>query len=251
MRPYTSYFIYATPRSGSYLLCEALTNTGLAGNPTEYFGRNQIRTLWKREGCVNYADWLAKIKHMGTTPNGVFGAKVIWLNFEDLIDYLREVPGYEKLSVQTLLTTVFPNLHAIWIKRRDTVRQAVSYSKALQTQAWVELSNGDASGGRSQLVPEVTFDFQTIDRLARSLVKDEEEMQQYFTIWGIEPLTVVYEDFIQTYEETALRILDFLHITVPANLVFGKRVMQKQANMQSEEWVQRYYQLKQEQEVRL
>src|SRR5690348_6219991 len=37
MHPACSYLACATPRSGSTLLCEALTNTGVAGNPKEYF----------------------------------------------------------------------------------------------------------------------------------------------------------------------------------------------------------------------
>ncbi len=38
MKPHTSYFIFASPRSGSSLLCEALKNTGIAGNPDEHLG---------------------------------------------------------------------------------------------------------------------------------------------------------------------------------------------------------------------
>jgi LPS sulfotransferase NodH len=37
MKPHISYVICAVQRSGSFLLCEALENTGLAGNPEEYF----------------------------------------------------------------------------------------------------------------------------------------------------------------------------------------------------------------------
>ena len=33
MYPRATYLIFATPRSGSYLLCEALMKTGLAGQP--------------------------------------------------------------------------------------------------------------------------------------------------------------------------------------------------------------------------
>jgi LPS sulfotransferase NodH len=35
--PRVSYLVCATPRSGSTLLCEALSGTGLAGRPAEYF----------------------------------------------------------------------------------------------------------------------------------------------------------------------------------------------------------------------
>ena len=41
MKPHTSYIICAVKRSGSFLLCEALKNTGLAGNPEEYFLNNR------------------------------------------------------------------------------------------------------------------------------------------------------------------------------------------------------------------
>ncbi|MCP4417029.1 MAG: hypothetical protein GY805_10425 [Chloroflexi bacterium] len=44
--PAISYLICATPRSGSTLLCEALRNTNLAGNPDEYFGPMHI-SRWK------------------------------------------------------------------------------------------------------------------------------------------------------------------------------------------------------------
>jgi len=37
MKPHTVFIVWATRRSGSGLLCEALWNTGLAGRPDEYF----------------------------------------------------------------------------------------------------------------------------------------------------------------------------------------------------------------------
>src|SRR6266576_2925028 len=47
MQPNISYIICATPRSGSSLLCEALTNTGVAGKPKEYFGAHE-QIVWER-----------------------------------------------------------------------------------------------------------------------------------------------------------------------------------------------------------
>src|SRR5689334_11541633 len=124
MHPHVSYLIMATPRSGSYLLCEALINTNLAGRPAEYFGPVQIRSFMKEEGIPNYAACLARIMEDGTTPNGVFGAKIIWQFIENFVDHLRDIPGYEKSPVPQLLSTVFPHLSYIWITRRDKVRQA-------------------------------------------------------------------------------------------------------------------------------
>ena len=57
---------------------------------------------------------------------------------------------------------------------------------------------------------------------------------------NITPFTVIYEDFVLHYEETALRILDWLNICYPENLVFGPRRLLKQADSVSENWVQKY-----------
>ncbi len=262
MYPNTSYLIYTTPRSGSFLLCEALINTRLAGQPTEYFDPWQTRLLLQGWGATSYAECFARILQTGTSSNGVFGGKIIWQFFEDLIDHLRDISGYEKLVVPELMARVFPHLRYIWITRRDKVRQAISYSKALQTNYWAEIeawqpfyqvisslggrhiNAGMQTQNRQTPTKEVTFDFRTIEHLRRNIEQDEVEMQQYFTTCGVQPFKVVYEDFVQTYEQTALQILDYLQIPIPKDLVFAERKLKKQSNEQSEEWIRCYYQLK-------
>ena len=52
-----SYLICATPRSGSSLLCEALRNNGLAGNPDEYFGPMHVKRWnehWQTQSEIEY-----------------------------------------------------------------------------------------------------------------------------------------------------------------------------------------------------
>jgi len=56
--PHTSYLICATPRSGSFLLCETLKDTGLAGNPEEYFWRDDEPAWTARWGTETYLDYL-------------------------------------------------------------------------------------------------------------------------------------------------------------------------------------------------
>jgi LPS sulfotransferase NodH len=96
------------------------------------------------------------------------------------------------------------------------------------------------------------FDYKAIERLRQGLEQDEVEMQRYFAACSVEPFKVVYEDFVDTYEQTALQLLDYLHIPAPPNLALeGERKPKKQADEQSEEWLQRYYQLKQQYEQSL
>lgn len=56
---------------------------------------------------------------------------------------------------------------------------------------------------------------------------------------------MVYEELVDAYEETGLRILDFLDVSYPDNLVYGKdRKMKKQATKMNEEWAQKYQEMK-------
>jgi LPS sulfotransferase NodH len=75
MQPHTSYLICATNRSGSFLLYEALKNTGLAGYPEEYFWRDD-EPFWKeRWGVSSYADYVAGAIAAGTSPMACLGPK--------------------------------------------------------------------------------------------------------------------------------------------------------------------------------
>jgi LPS sulfotransferase NodH len=265
VHPHGSYLIFATPRSGSYLLCEALIKARLAGHPTEYFGPVQTNAIMKHLGTSSYTQCLAWILAQGTTPNGVFGGKIIWNFYPVFVSRLRECAGYEKLPEPELLSRAFTNLDYIWITRRDKVRQAISYSKALQTNVWVDLRNRQSSAQTTSneqelpfspqrtipLLPpvtqELTFDFGTIEGLRQYLEQCELDIEQYFATCGIQPFKVVYEDFVDAYEETVLQILDYLRIPALEKLALGgEHTVKRQANEESEEWLQRYYQLKQQ-----
>jgi trehalose 2-sulfotransferase len=268
LRPHTSYLICATQRSGSTLLCEALQNTGLAGWPEEYF------QIHKKTGSIRrpsdyfqglnvtdmisylddsspssdplprvdkqpFEDFLVEVFRRGTTPNGVFGAKIMWAYFGGFISKLREIPRYKEMKGNNLLSAVFPNLHYIWLTRQDKVRQAISLWKALQTWTWRQETD-------TSLPPkEPHFHFTAIEHLVKQLEADEKAWQHYFKKHHIQPYTVVYEQLVTAYEETALDILRYLDIPLTRNLTFAERRMQRQADTLSEEWVQRYHQQKQ------
>jgi trehalose 2-sulfotransferase len=133
MKPHTSYIICAVQRSGSFLLCEALKNTRLAGFPEEYFldGQGWEDGEWARQnGVITRSDYLWLVFEKGTSPNGVFGAKIMWNYFPIMLQKLTELPKYRGWNAPELMADLFPNLHYIWIVRGDKVRQAVSWAKA-------------------------------------------------------------------------------------------------------------------------
>ncbi len=275
MHPRISYLICSTPRSGSTLLGEALTNTGLAGEPREYFLRSD-EPVYARDWDVSteYPEYFYEVLARATTPNGVFGAKIMWsdfvrltgtlsgslgvwmtsailpklnvLNKEDYVCHyqsrLRALPRYprlRKMGTAEFVASSLPNLHYIHIVRQDKVRQAISAVKNEQTKIpWVR------DGERPLPARQPYFDFRRIDRYARRLELDEAAWTAYFDYAGVRPYVVVYEDFVSLYEETALDILSYLGVTPPANLRFKERRLQRQADDVTEEWLEKYWALK-------
>lgn len=278
MHPTCSYLICATPRSGSTLLCEALTNTRVAGYPKEYFEdlkatglpmrpKDYFTTLnnpsftemledFSRDHHasaipallqqIDYADYLAHVLEEGTTANGVFGAKVMWGYLSDFISNLRDIPTYKELPVPDLFSTVFPDLHYIRVVRKDKVSQAVSLWKAIQTWTWREDEVMTSSNGVGHQKKELQFHFELIDHLVRQIEEHEQAWKRFFDEAGIEPYCVVYEDLAANYEATALNILQFLGVSLPEKHRFATRQMRRQADTLSEEWVRRYHMMKAE-----
>ena len=77
----------------------------------------------------------------GTTPNGVFAAKLMW-------DHV------ERLTALGPLDELFDRPRYVWVRRGDVVRQAVSLWRAMQTQSWRDDSTDGAAGGA---VPRYSF----------------------------------------------------------------------------------------------
>jgi LPS sulfotransferase NodH len=162
----------------------------------------------------------------------------MWNYFGEVVRKLREMPEYQGLPVEGLLPVVFPNLHYIWIVRRDKVRQAVSWAKAAQTgvYAWI---------GDDPPIPakEPHFDFTLIDNLRRLVLEGEAGWQAYFEACGVNPFMVVYEELVTDYEGTAAAALEYLGVDHSERPDFGQRRLMKQADAVNEEWVRRYMEI--------
>ncbi len=242
MTPKISYAVCGVQRSGSSLLCEALKNTGLAGMPEEYFlpGQGWEDGEWARSnGVKDRADYLRLVFEKGITPNGVFGTKIMWNYFHAMLKNLQELPGKAGMEAPQLMQAVFPGMQYIWMLRRDKVRQAVSWARAGQTDVYAR-----RKGENPLPRQEAHFDFAFIDLLHDLILEGETGWRAFFAEAGVQPFQVIYEELVEDYESTALRILEALKISHPKDLVFGERHLLKQADALNEAWVEQYLKLK-------
>ena len=248
MKQATSYLICCLPRTGSWLLSEELQSTGIAGRPREYFAPEawqHFLDVWNMPPASDYSDFLSRVVQEATTPNGVWGAKAHWYQFNDLLQKLRSVPAYKDLPTESLLPRVFPNLRYVYLTRRDRVRHAVSYARASETKIWWEM---DPARGPSRRVLAKTpkFDIARLDGLFKTLSNHSRFWRQYFQECGVSPLRIDYEDLAKDPAASVRQILDYLEIPAPLNLVIKESRLKKQADELSEAWVQRYRHIKDE-----
>jgi trehalose 2-sulfotransferase len=244
-KPRRSYWICHTPRTGSALLCQLLRATGVAGCPEEYFWRDNEPLYRARWHVASYRDYVERALHEGTTPNGIFGAKVgAGMHLAHFLRQVHTLPQFEEAtqSLFSILSALFPDLKCIWLTRRNKVRQAVSWWKAVQSNTW-----GQHTTDPLKPTPPLRYHFAAIDQLANESLMQDAAWAECFAAWQITPLTIVYEDFIDDYAGTVADILRYLEVSDPYVLDARAITLVRQADNLSEAWVQQYREEKQHQ----
>jgi LPS sulfotransferase NodH len=235
------YFIATTPRTGGFLLAEALESTDLAGRPREYFDHGFKERWCDERGIVAEAEYFRSVAAAGTTPNGVFGAKVLWHQFEYLLDRLRRAAGAGTPNVE-LLRQAFPGLRYIFLTRRDKIRQAISYDRAIRSGIWWSVAEqGDVQSPGSLTAVPPPFDFAEIDYWVTRLTQFEAAWRRHFKRLGVVPFEVAYEDLADNYDAVAKDVL--AHLDLSPHVAVAAPRLQKQADEVTEEWVDRYRQI--------
>ncbi len=237
MRPHKSYFICFTARSGSTLLAQLLTDTGLAGHPKEHFYHNIAPENPRGDDIPDYRAYLERALSADTSPNGVFGSKVGGGVWRDFARRLGGIDGCEDLPIRAALDRFFPDLRYLHLTRRNKVRQAVSHWLAIQSGRWSSLDAADN--------PAPRYDFSAIDHLLQEIILREAVWAEYFSQNGIHPCVITYEDFVEQPADTVCAILDHLEIERPADFTPPAPAFQRISSDLSETWVQRFRREKQ------
>jgi trehalose 2-sulfotransferase len=216
------------------MLSDALNNTGLVGQPEEYF-RPDFTQIWsERWGLradASYDEYIQAAIRFGTTANGMFGVKLHWYQFVWFLAQLRRLDDEDSGAPDTeLLAKWLPNPRYVLIRRRDKARQAVSYYRAAISNVWF-LPVGESPP--STLV-ETVPDLGAIRWLEHLLRTDEIKWERWFEAAGVEPLTIWYEEFCADYVGTIGHLLDWLGVERDTGFEIDSPGIVKQADDYSE-----------------
>jgi LPS sulfotransferase NodH len=173
--------------------------------------------------------YLGAIVERSKTPNGVFGAKVMWPEMDDL---RRGTRWNFRLDGPTLRgSDLLPNPHFVRLSRRDKAKQAISFMLALRTDRWhktrwdqhvplpwpakdLKADIADPTK-RAAILTDIRASLAEIERRER-------DWDRFFAEEAIAPFDVVYEGLVAEPERVIADVLRYLGLAMPDGLDFGK-----------------------------
>jgi LPS sulfotransferase NodH len=228
----TNYMICYVQRSGSTHLTSFLQNTGLAGKPADFLNAAYVglplenRQVAERTGAVtivdavreygvqNISEYLQKLARLTRTPNGVFGFKI-------------DLAHASSLLRSGLFSDREWNWKYIFVTRRDLLKQAISYYRAIETGLWSSLSGSDRP---------LIFDQQAITKYILILSDFMHRWECIFHLFNIEPLRIHYEDIEADPRSTVQRCLQALGISSDSTPTPIISAYSKQRSAEADEW---------------
>lgn len=233
-----TYVIASTPRTGSTLFANALWDTGRAGAPKEYLNPMQVRDFGVRFGSPprrlayrlldgplvalagqtvdddGMRAHLAQVLAVRTGGNGWFGLKLHHHHFERWWHVVEDV---------------LEPVAWLYVRRQDTLGQAISWELALQTGRW-------ASSQRSWFPP--MYSRARIQRRLDAIARAENGWSAFFAARRITPHVVAYEDLAADLDGVVRGALR--HLGEPDDAPTVRPSQRPQANAISQDWRARF-----------
>jgi LPS sulfotransferase NodH len=236
-RPLGSYVICTLPRSGSYLLSQ----TDYLGCPAEYYddaNRSYYNRLIGTEKARDYNIVFDYAMRIGTTPNGMFGAKVLWHQLHHLKQGFLRCGSYADWQPSDIIHRLLPAPRYIHLIRRDKLRQTISYCRAMDTGIWFSFADSTpATPGR-----RAEYDATRIAYWLCMMQAWEQAWEREFARIAATVLTLYYEDLVADPIGTVVQIHNFLDMPVSVVLERLRPQLARQSGAESEAWARRYLQ---------
>lgn len=239
----SAYIICATPRSGSTLLCDLLSQTGVAGHPNSFYRQESVGDFaaeWGVSPGMGIAferRYLEAAIKAGTGGTETFGMRVMWPSMPYLLEQLGRLFPAETTDTGRLNAAFGPPVY-IHLQRKDRVAQAVSRAKAEQSGLW----HRHADGSDRELVKVYQaphYDGPQLERFIAETEAHETYWQRWFDMTGISPFELTYEEL--SAEPTVALAKTLGALGKNPDIAAGVEVKTARlADTTSREWAERY-----------
>lgn len=173
------YTIFFTGRCGSTELVDILAQSGMCGNPDEYFNEEFVpyhNAEWQSQSISEYIATLVKNRSTGR----VFGFKIDGFRHRRLCELVDPMWYFPKTAFKF-----------IYMNRRNFLEQAYSYAHAKQTGVW-HITRDVASRPDLESM-QVEISNESIWRELALILEQEFYFERYFTENSLDVLRIDYE----------------------------------------------------------
>ena len=203
------YIIATTQRSGSTLLCDLLLQTGVCGQPGEYFTpsfveRNQELLAFGNGNSdpinANLGEYIQHIFSRYHLGNGVSGIKVTWDQISRINHDLNR-NKFLKASIHKSFNKYFGKSKIIFLRRANITSQAISKHIAFNSEKWHSWDNKTNA---------VQFSESSIIKFIREIENHNDAWLNLLNKSNAEFINVFYEEICLKPTETISKILQFI-----------------------------------------
>jgi LPS sulfotransferase NodH len=223
------------------MLCDGILQTEAMGYPAEYFSVAHA-TYYKRligtERARDYNIVFDYILRLGVTPNGVFSAKILFHQLATVGENFSRSNSYLDLRPMQIIDRLAVDPHYVYLVRRDKLRQAISYYRAIQSGIWWEFE-----GGRRRESPKLPYDHAIISFWVQVMTGWETAWVNELAQLERPLLELDYDDVIADYSGAMAQVHDLLGLPVGPNVSNIRPKLQKQSDGTTDEWVERFKQI--------
>ena len=236
--------IWFSQRVGSTLLGQALEDTGIAGRPREWFTDNDSVGILAKHGVATPIELREMLWRDATSANGVIAVKygMVATQHEQLTALFRELLPAEQAADDAdghrAWEAIFPRCRHVFMTRRNKVRLAISWWRAIKTGEWHRATGAPSVAPTVDVADQ--YDFDAIDHLRREVDTRESHIHDLLARWGVAVHTLVYEDLVAHHDATVRGVLDFLQIPDREHVRIAAPAFAQLADELSDAWCERY-----------
>ena len=189
------FFICTTERTGSYLLMDLIKSTGVIEILIKLIADIRAIESTRDEDWISFLEGIPD--RYGIDFKKRYGAKLYSWDLDLARRYLH-LESISPLSIKW-----------IWLRRKNRIRQAISYYRAKQIDKWHFWRNDKNS---TDTIPDMDVPVQRINTLALQFSLGDSAWEDFFRDNEIEPYMLFYEDFEDedNWKDMILSILEFL-----------------------------------------
>jgi LPS sulfotransferase NodH len=160
-----------------------------------------------RQFSRDYRSFLEVVRSIGTV-HGVFAIKMHRHQLDDAVQIARqEDPNIDDIS---LLDSWLAKPCFVFLRRRDTIRRAVSHYRAIKSDVWWRYDDGDSLHNGNIAGPPINPE--AIHRLRRTCARQERQWTDLFQRAGVKPLILTYEKLALDPSDAVMAVLRHIGI---------------------------------------